>query len=93
MTIMLWITLGIIAGWCASRFFESGEEGYGVVGDMVVAIPGAIIGGSLASWLLTIGGSGVDFASIAIAIVGSIILIALFRVLTPSLRRRNPSQI
>ena len=90
MTVMLWITLGIIAGWSANRFFGSEEEvGYGVVGDVVMGVPGAIIGGVMASSLLAISGSGVDVYSIAVAIVGAIILIVGFRVLTPSFRKRN----
>ena len=38
-----WLIIGLIAGWLASMVM--GRGGYGVVGDIVVGVVGAFIGG------------------------------------------------
>ena len=48
-----WLIIGLIAGWLASVVM--GRGGYGIVGDIVVGIVGAFIGGLIAR-LLNIGG-------------------------------------
>jgi uncharacterized membrane protein YeaQ/YmgE (transglycosylase-associated protein family) len=83
-SILAWIILGLIVGFIASRLM--GEGGYGLIGDIVVGILGAVIGGWLAAQVLKIDVTGVDLQSIAIGIVGAIILIAIFRALTPGRR-------
>ena len=59
--------------------------GYGVVGDIIVGIVGAFIGGFLMS-LLGLGGSGVVW-SIIVAFIGACILIAILRAISGSPRR------
>ena len=41
-TILLWIAIGLIAGWLASALVGGG---YGVIGDIVVGVVGAFLGG------------------------------------------------
>ncbi len=41
--IILFLTVGLISGWIASNFVEG--RGYGGVGDIVLGIIGAFIGG------------------------------------------------
>ena len=80
-----WIIVGLIAGWLASMIM--GRGGYGVVGDIVVGLVGALIGGFLAS-ILGLGGLNADSPfsiwTLIIAILGAIILIAIVRALTGS---------
>jgi uncharacterized membrane protein YeaQ/YmgE (transglycosylase-associated protein family) len=83
-SILVWIVLGLIVGFIASRLMGAG--GYGIVGDIVVGILGAIIGGWLAVQFLGIDVTGINLTSIAIGIVGAVILIAVYRALTPSRR-------
>lgn len=85
MSILAWIVLGLIAGWVASLLMGSG--GYGLIGDIVIGILGAFLGGWLGSMLLGIDVTGVNFTSIALSIVGAVILIGVFRAISP--RRRT----
>ena len=84
MSILAWIILGLIAGWVASLLMGSG--GYGLLGDIAVGIVGAVVGGWLSSRLLGIDVTGLDFTSIVVAIVGAVIVIAVFRALAPGRR-------
>ena len=75
---LIWFLLiGLIAGWLAGRVMRGG--GYGVVGDMIVGVIGALIGGWLFG-VLGIGAGGL-IGSIITAFVGAVILIALLRVI------------
>ena len=84
MTILAWIILGLVAGWLASRLMGAG--GYGLIGDIVVGILGSIVGGWLATQFLGIDVTGLNLTSIAVAVVGAIILIAIFRAVSPGRR-------
>lgn len=79
--ILIWIIIGLIAGWLASMIM--GRGGYGVVGDIVVGLVGALIGGFLAGLLF--GGdwtTGFNLTTFIVAILGAIILIAVVRALS-----------
>lgn len=80
MGILAWIILGLIAGWLAGQFMKGG--GYGLVGDIVLGIIGAILGGFLASNLLGLDVTGVNFTSIVIAFLGACIVIGISRALS-----------
>jgi uncharacterized membrane protein YeaQ/YmgE (transglycosylase-associated protein family) len=79
MGILSWIVVGLIAGWLASRVMRGG--GYGLIGDIVVGIVGALIGGFLASTLLKMPNAvnGMNVTSILVAFVGAVILLAILR--------------
>jgi uncharacterized membrane protein YeaQ/YmgE (transglycosylase-associated protein family) len=85
MTILVWLILGLIAGFLASRLMGAG--GYGLIGDIVVGILGSIAGGWLATQLLGINVTGLNLTSVAIAVGGAIILIIIFRALSPGRSR------
>jgi uncharacterized membrane protein YeaQ/YmgE (transglycosylase-associated protein family) len=84
-TILAWVILGLIAGWIASLIMGAG--GYGLIGDIIIGILGAMLGGWLGSMLLSVDVTGLNLTSIAVAVVGAIIVIAIFRALSP---RRRP---
>ena len=86
MGIIAWIVLGLIAGWLAGQVMKGG--GYGLVGDIVLGIIGAVVGGFLASTLLGLDINGFNIMSILIAFVGACIVIAISRALT---RGRSPA--
>ncbi len=81
MSILSWIILGLIVGFVASRLMGAG--GYGLIGDIVVGILGAVVGGWLATQFLGLDVTGVDLTSIVIGILGAIILIVVYRALMP----------
>jgi uncharacterized membrane protein YeaQ/YmgE (transglycosylase-associated protein family) len=73
---LIWfLIIGLIAGWLASQVMRGG--GYGIIGDMIVGVIGAFIGGWLFS-ALGIGFGGI-IGQIIVAFVGAVILIAILR--------------
>jgi uncharacterized membrane protein YeaQ/YmgE (transglycosylase-associated protein family) len=75
---LIWFLLiGLIAGFLAGKVMRGG--GYGVVGDMIVGVIGALIGG----WLFGVLGiaAGGLIGSIITAFVGAVLLILLLRVI------------
>lgn len=85
MSIIAWIVLGLLAGWIASMIMGGG--GYGIIGDMIVGIVGALIGGFITGPLFGIDVTGFNVTSLIVAVVGAIILIALLRAFTGTRRR------
>ena len=79
MTILAWIFVGGIAGWLASRVVQG--TGLGLVGDIVVGVLGAFLGGALLSLLLpgTFGVTGFDLRSLAVAFLGAVLLLLVVR--------------
>ncbi len=82
-TVLWWLIIGLIAGFLASRVMRGG--GYGLIGDIVVGIIGAFIGGWLAG-LLGLGASGL-IGSIIVAFIGACVLIALLHAISGGSRR------
>jgi uncharacterized membrane protein YeaQ/YmgE (transglycosylase-associated protein family) len=82
MGILAWIVVGLIAGWLASQVMRGG--GYGLIGDIIVGIVGAVIGGFLAGALLNMPDAvnGINITSILVAFVGAVILIAILRMVS-----------
>ena len=76
--ILYWVVVGLIAGWIAGLVMKG--SGYGVIGDIVLGILGAIIGGWLVG-LLGLGANGL-IASIIVAALGAIVLVCLARMLS-----------
>jgi uncharacterized membrane protein YeaQ/YmgE (transglycosylase-associated protein family) len=83
MSIIAWILLGLVAGWLAGQFMRG--SGYGIVGDIVLGVIGAVVGGFLSGALLGVDVTGFNIPSIIIAFVGAVIVIAISRAFT---RRR-----
>ena len=79
MGILAWLVVGLIAGWLASMVMRGG--GYGLIGDIIVGIVGALIGGFLAANLLNMPNAvnGINITSILVAFIGAVILIAILR--------------
>ena len=71
--VIWWLIVGLIAGFLASRVMRGG--GYGLIGDIVVGIIGALIGGWLAG-LLGLGSFGL-IGTIIVAFIGACILLAI----------------
>ena len=75
---LLWFLLiGILAGWLAGQLMRGG--GYGLVGDLVIGVIGAFLGG----WLLGALGfrAGGLIGSLVTATIGAIVLLFLIRLI------------
>jgi uncharacterized membrane protein YeaQ/YmgE (transglycosylase-associated protein family) len=78
MAILYWVILGLIAG-ALAKFLMPGRDPGGIIITMVLGIVGAVIGGFL-STLIGFGNiSGFDIRSVVIAVIGSIILLVIYR--------------
>ncbi|HZS75129.1 MAG TPA: GlsB/YeaQ/YmgE family stress response membrane protein [Ktedonobacteraceae bacterium] len=77
--LLSWIIVGAIAGFFASRFVRG--KGYGCLGNTVVGMIGAIIGGYLASFL-SIQGNFHFWGSLFISFIGACILVAVLQLFT-----------
>lgn len=86
MGIIGWIIIGLIAGWLASMVM--GKGGYGLVGDIIVGLIGALVGGFIVNQLFPSLGNAIDFGtggfwtSLVVAFIGAVVLIFLVRTLT-----------
>jgi len=74
-SIITWLIVGLIAGWLAARVMRG--SGYGRIGDTIVGLIGAVIGGLVFG--LSVTGPAGFWGSIVAAIVGVWVLIATFR--------------
>jgi uncharacterized membrane protein YeaQ/YmgE (transglycosylase-associated protein family) len=78
MNILAWIVIGIIAGWLAGQVMKG--SGFGLVGDLIVGVVGALLGGFLAGVLF--GGdfvTGINLTTLIVAFVGACILLFIMR--------------
>ena len=82
MGLLAWLVVGLIAGFLASQVMRGG--GYGLIGDIIVGVVGALIGGFLAATLLKIPNAvnGINITSILVAFIGAVILIAILRMVS-----------
>jgi uncharacterized membrane protein YeaQ/YmgE (transglycosylase-associated protein family) len=81
MGILSWIIVGLIAGWLAGMVMKGG--GYGLIGDIIVGVIGALLGGWIANNILHIGAgvSGINLESILVAFGGAVVLLLILRLL------------
>jgi uncharacterized membrane protein YeaQ/YmgE (transglycosylase-associated protein family) len=77
-SIIAWIVLGLVAGWLAGMLMRGG--GYGLVGDLVLGVLGAIVGGWLTGLLLGVDlMTGFNVQSLIVAVLGAVVLIGISR--------------
>src|SRR3979411_3345147 len=83
-----WLLVGLIAGALAGRVVEG--RGLGCLGDIVVGVVGAILGGLILGQLglFTEGPQGF-IGTLIVAFIGAVILLALLRLVTGARRPRS----
>lgn len=81
MGLLTWIIVGLIAGWLAGLVMKGG--GYGIIGDIILGIIGAVVGGFLASALFKVPNavSGFNLTTLIVAFLGAVIVVAIVRAL------------
>lgn len=91
MGIFSWIIFGLIAG-AIAKLLMPGRDPGGWIVTMLLGIVGAVVGGWIGSalWNST-GVTGFDIRSFGIAILGAIVLLAIYRVIVG--RRRSGTVI
>lgn len=83
MGILAWIVLGLIAGAIAKAILPGDDPG-GIIVTMIIGIVGALLGGFLASALFNVQPNDgfFDLSTWISAIVGAIILLLIYRMVT-----------
>ncbi len=75
-SLVIWLLVGLIAGWLAGELTKG--SGFGLWGNIVIGIIGAVLGGILLSAL------GVDpggfLGEVVQAVIGALVLLALISV-------------
>jgi uncharacterized membrane protein YeaQ/YmgE (transglycosylase-associated protein family) len=78
MGFIIWIVVGLIAGWLAGQVMKGG--GYGVLVDIILGILGGVLGGWVFGLLGIFPGGGI-LGAIIVSFVGAVILVAITRLL------------
>jgi uncharacterized membrane protein YeaQ/YmgE (transglycosylase-associated protein family) len=77
---LLWfLIIGLVAGWLAGQLTKGG--GFGLIGDLIVGVIGALLGGWLFGLMVPRAG-GIIGAWIAANTVGAVVLVLLLRLIT-----------
>jgi uncharacterized membrane protein YeaQ/YmgE (transglycosylase-associated protein family) len=82
MGILAWIVVGLIAGWLANLVMRG--HGTGILGDLILGIVGALVGGFLASSIFNVVDpiSGLNLATVLTSFIGAVIVVAIVRALS-----------
>jgi uncharacterized membrane protein YeaQ/YmgE (transglycosylase-associated protein family) len=66
----VWVVVGIVAGYLAKRAIREGP--YGIAGDLVVGVSGALVGGWILNSFVHASVTGFNIASILVGLVGAV---------------------
>jgi len=78
MSLLWFLIVGVISGWLAGTLVKGG--GFGLVGDLVVGVVGALVGGFLFSTFGVSAGGGL-VGSIIVATIGAVVLLYVVRLI------------
>jgi uncharacterized membrane protein YeaQ/YmgE (transglycosylase-associated protein family) len=81
MFILIWLVVGLIAGYLA-KFVVPGEGPGGVIGDLVVGVVGALLGGWIFGLFGHAGVTGINVYSIVVAFIGAVVLLFIARMVS-----------
>lgn len=81
MGILTWIIFGLIAGAIAKALHPGNDPGGWIV-TIIIGILGAMLGGWLGSLIFGVDVTGFNFSSFLVAIGGSVLLLAIYRMVT-----------
>jgi uncharacterized membrane protein YeaQ/YmgE (transglycosylase-associated protein family) len=83
MEILLWIIFGGVVGWFGSILMNTDSQ-QGVVMNVVVGIVGALLGGYIMNFFGAAGVSGFNFYSFVVALIGSVVLLSVVKLVRRS---------
>ncbi len=79
--IITWIVVGGLAGWVASKIAKT-DASQGIVGNIVVGIIGAFVGGFLVELFGGTGFTGFNIWSFLVALLGAVVVLFIWRAIT-----------
>jgi len=78
MSLLWFLIIGMIAGWLAGLIMRG--KGFGLLGNMIVGVLGAMVGGYMFSFLNITTGHGL-IGSLFTALVGAVVFLFLVRLI------------
>ena len=87
MSLLVWILLGLLAGFIASHIVN--RHGEGIVLDVLLGIVGAIVGGWMFHMFGHAGVNGLNLYSLLVATIGAIAFLFVYHLIRGSMRRRS----
>ena len=78
MNILTWIVFGLVVGIVANLIDPKPERG-GMLGAVLLGVLGALLWGFLGDLIFGVGVTGFNLSSFIVAVIGSLILLALSR--------------
>lgn len=81
MDLLLYVIFGGIVGWIASIVMGRNAE-QGILGNIIVGIVGAFLGGFIMNAFGQTGVSGFNLYSFLVALLGSVVLLWLYQAFT-----------
>jgi len=81
MSLLLWIVLGLVAGWLASMVMKTDNQ-QGPFLDIILGAVGAVVGGYVFNFFGLAGVTGFNLYSLIVATIGAIVLIAIGRAIS-----------
>jgi uncharacterized membrane protein YeaQ/YmgE (transglycosylase-associated protein family) len=77
-TLLIWLAIGLVAGWLASAVVGGG---FGIVGDIIVGVVGSFLGGFIFRALnISTPFHGIA-STIFVAFIGAIVLLLILRLI------------
>ncbi|MCX5494112.1 GlsB/YeaQ/YmgE family stress response membrane protein [Kaistia dalseonensis] len=78
-SILIWIVIGLLAGWLASIVVGGG----GLIRNIIVGLIGAVVGGFLVSYFNVPINLGNEFVNqVVIAAIGAVVVVLIARIIT-----------
>ena len=84
MSFVVWIVLGLVAGFIGSKLVN--HTGEGLIRDVLLGVVGAIIGGYLFNLFGASGVTGLNIYSLLVAVVGAVVFLIVYHAI---FRRRR----
>lgn len=81
----VWVIVGIVAGWLAKGAMHEGPHGF--LGDLIVGVIGAFVGGYIFNYFGHAGVTGLNIGSLVVAFVGAVVFLWGLRQLNRSRAR------
>lgn len=81
MNIIAWLILGAVAGWIASVIMGTNGS-QGLLGDIILGIIGAFLGGFLFNLTGVSGATGLNLWSLFVAVIGAIVALMIGRAIS-----------
>jgi uncharacterized membrane protein YeaQ/YmgE (transglycosylase-associated protein family) len=76
MSIIVWVALGLAAGFIGSKIVN--KAGEGVARDMVLGVAGALVGGFMSGMFGQSGVTGLNVYSLVVATTGAVVVLLCY---------------